>query len=157
MATERKRSKPPSPASTQLEEPTAPKHAKLVLKPPKFITSKAKQEPPPSISALLEAVLQLETGEQVLEQLLALLDSRRLESLLEQQGLLSPEQVSKCVGMVSRLAKTYREDVCLCCVLVHLLEVLGSRMRSSSEGRLPKAFQLFLLSLVDHGGWGRVV
>lgn len=150
---ERKRPKPPSPVLTKQEEPTAPKHAKLVLKPPKFVTSKVKEDVPPSISTLLEDIVQLETAEEVLEHLLELLDSHKLESLLERQSTLSPDQVSKCIGAVGKLAKMYRGDVCVCCVLVHVVEVLGMKLKSTSEGHLPKNFQLFVLSLVDHGEW----
>lgn len=152
---DRKRPRLPSPVNTlQQEEPKPPKHAKLVLKPPKFITSKLRQEdtvPTTTTSSLLEDILQLETAEQVLEQLLVLLDSCKLELLLEQQGALSPDQVTRCVGNIGKLAKTYREDVSVCCVLVHVVEVFGSKLKSSSEGLLPRNFQLFVLSLVDHG------
>ena len=148
---ERKRPKPPSPVNTQQEEPTPPKHAKLVLKPPKFITSKLKDAPQANINSLLEDILQLETAEDVLEQLLGLLDSCKLELLLEQQGLLNSEEVAKCIGTVGKLAKLYRGDVCVCCVLVHVVEVCSMKLRSSSEGYLPKSLQLFVLSLIDHG------
>lgn len=150
---ERKRPKPPSPIITKQDEPTVPKHAKLVLKPPKFITSKLKDDVLPTISTLLEDIMQLETAEEVLEHLLELLDSCKLEFLLEIQGALSPDQVGKCIGTIGKLAKKHREDVCVCCVLVHVVEVFGMKLKSTSEGHLPKNFQLFVLSLVDHGEW----
>lgn len=149
---ERKRQKP-SPSADTLQEAPATKHAKLVLKPPKFLTAKAKETEPEAVSSLLERVCELETAEDVLEHLLGLLDSHALDFLMEQQwkGAWSQEEVGRCIGNIGKLAKTYREDVCVCCVLVHVVEMLGVKLSGESEGLLPKNFQLFALSLLDHG------
>lgn len=150
---DRKRPRPPAPAGTLQEAPPAAKHAKLVLKPPKFITSKLKEPEPQAVSALLESVNDLETAEDVLERLLGLLGSHALQSLLERQrqGVWSQEEVGKCIGSIGKLAKTYRGDVCVCCVLVHVVEMLGVALSGDAEGLLPKNFQVFALSLLDHG------
>lgn len=148
---EKKRRKPPAPVDTLQEGPTVAKQAKLVLKPPKFITEKQKQNDPQTISSVLEAVMELETAEDVLEHLLGLLDSYKLQVLLEQQQNWPQEEVGRCIASIGKLAKTYREDVCVCRILVCVVELFGMRLRSSSKGVLPKNFQLFVLSLVDHG------
>lgn len=147
-----KRQKVPTSVETIQEGPTVTKHPKLVLKPPKFITDRQKQDDLPTVSSILEDTLQLETAEDVVERLLRLLDSHKLESVLEQQGTWSPEEMGKCIGNIGKLAKTYRGDVSVCCVLVHVVEIFGMKLKSSSDGDcLPKNFQLFVLSLVDHG------
>lgn len=151
---ERKRQKPPVTAETTLEGPqVTAKHAKLVLKPPKFITAKQKRSDDlENFASVLEATLQLETAEDVLQRLLDLLNSHKLSILLEQQEEWSGEEVGRCIGSIGKLAKTYRNDVSTCCVLVNVVELFGARLRSSNaEGLLPKSFQLFALSLVDHG------
>ncbi len=151
---EKKRQRPSAPTDILQEVPAVTKYAKLVLKPPKFITSKQKEEPK-TVSSLLEHVTELETAEDVLEHLLGLLDSHALEFLMEQQrqGVWSQEEVGRCVGSIGKLAKMHRGDVCVCCVLVHVVEMLGVRLSGDSEGLLPKNFQLFALSLLDHGTW----
>lgn len=152
MEMERKRQKPPVTAGTLQEGPeVTAKHAKLVLKPPKFITAKQKRGDLETFSSVLDAALQLETAGDVLQRLLDLLNSHKLGSLLEQQEVWPAEEVGKCIGTIGKLAKTYREDVCVCCVLVHIVEMFGAALRSSYDGVLPKSFQLFALSLVDHG------
>jgi hypothetical protein len=151
---ERKRQKPPVASDTVVEglQVTA-KHAKLVLKPPKFITSKQKthgdQE---DFNSVLEATLQLETAEDVLQRLMELLNSRKLATLLERQEVWSGEEIGRCISSLGKLAKTYREDVSMCCVLVQVVELFGARLRGGSlDGLLPRNFQIFALSLVDHG------
>lgn len=150
---ERKHPEPPSTASTLQEEPeVTAKRAKLVLKPPKFLTAKQKGVERESFSSLLEAALQLETAEDVLQRLLELLNAHKLGTLLEQQEVWSSEEVGRCIGSIAKLAKTYREDVNVCCLLVHVVEMFGVRLSCcSSDGLLPKNFQLFALSLADHG------
>lgn len=151
---ERKRQKPPVAADTVLEGPqVTTKHAKLVLKPPKFITAKLKRgSDQDNFSSLLEATLQLETAEDVLQRLLDLLNSHKLATLLEQQEAWSGEEVARCIASIGKLAKMYRDNVSTCCVLVHIVELFGAKLRSSSsDSLLPKNFQLFALSLVDHG------
>ena len=150
---ERKRQRSSAPADTLQEAAASTKHAKLVLKPPKFLTSKPKESEPQTVSSLLEQVSELETAEDVLEHLLGLLDSHALEFLMEQQrqGVWSQEEVGRCIGSIGKLAKLYRGDVCVCCVLVHVVEMLGVKLSGESEGLLPKNFQLFALSLLDHG------
>ena len=151
---ERKRQKPLVAAETALEGPkVTAKHAKLVLKPPKFITDKQKPSGDlENFSSVLDASLQLETAEDVLQRILELLNSQKLSTLLSQQEVWSGEEVGRCVGTIGKLAKTYRSDINVCCVLVNVVELFGARLRSSNaEGLLPKSFQLFALSLIDHG------
>lgn len=149
-AMERKRPEYPIPAGTVQEGPPV-KHAKLVLKPPKFLTAAKPQHQGEALSSLLEGALELETSEDVLGRLLELLNSHKLETLLEEQESWPPEEVGKCIGCLGKLAKTYREQVSVCCVLVHIVELLGTRLGACSDGLLPKNYQLFALSLVDHG------
>lgn len=151
---ERKGPKPPFTADTLQEGSEAgPKRAKLVLKPPKFLTAKQKKQAErESFSSLLEAAQQLETAEDVLQRFLELLSAHKLDALLEQQQVWSAEEVVRCIANIGKLAKTYREDMNICCLLVHIVEMFGVRVRcTSSDGILPKNFQLFALSLVDHG------
>ena len=149
---ERKRQKPTSSIETVQEGGTVPKQQKLVLKPPSFIT--AKQRPhyeSQTISSILESVLELETSEFVLEHLLQLIESHRLDMILEWRGTWSTEEVSMCISTLGKLAKTHREDIAVCCVLVHVVEILAAKLKSESEGVLPKILQTFALTLLDHG------
>lgn len=149
---ERKRSEPPVTVDTLQEgPPITAKHAKLVLKPPKFITAKQRQDDGETFCSLLEATLQLETAEDVLQRLLDVLNSHKLATLLDQQETWPAEEVARCIGSIGKLAKMHREDVCVCCVLVYIVEMFGVRLRSSSSGVMSKSFHLFALSLVDHG------
>lgn len=151
---ERKRQKPPVATDTALEgSQVTTKHAKLVLKPPKFITAKLKRGSNlENFDSVLEATLQLETAEDVLQRLLDLLNSRKLAALLEKQEAWSGEEVARCIASIGKLAKMHRDNVSMCCVLVHIVELFGARLRSgSSDSLLPKNFQLFALSLIDHG------
>jgi len=149
---DRKRQKAPDPVETLQERPIVAKQAKLVLKPPKFITERQKQEEPVSASSVLDDTLQLENAEVVVDHLLELLNSHKLEHVLKGQVKWTPEEVSRCIGSIGKLAKMYRQDVSLCCVLVHVVEKFGLVLRDNSdEDLLPKNFQLFVLSLADHG------
>ena len=117
-----------------------------------FIT--AKQRPhyeSQTISSILESVLELETSEFVLEHLLQLIESHRLDMILEWRGTWSTEEVSMCISTLGKLAKTHREDIAVCCVLVHVVEILAAKLKSESEGVLPKILQTFALTLLDHG------
>lgn len=150
MELERKRAEHPISTDTAQEGPPV-KHAKLVLKPPKFLTATKPQHQGETLSSLLESTLELETSEDVLNHLLELLNSHKLETLLEEQEGWSPEEVGKCIACLGKLAKTFREQVSVCCVLVHMVELFGTRLGACSDGLLPKNYQLFALSLVDHG------
>lgn len=150
---ERKRVEPSTSADTVQEGPgVTSKRAKLVLKPPKFLTAKQKQVERESFSSLLDGTLQLESAEDVLQRLLELLNARKLGTVLEQQEVWSSEEVGRCIASIGKLAKSYREDINVCCLLVHIVEMFGASLRcSSSDELLPKNFQLFVLSLLDHG------
>ncbi len=146
--------KAPVPVDTLQEgAQVATKRAKLVLKPPKFITSQRKPScDRETFCSALEATLKLETAEDVLQRLLELLNAHKLESLLEQRGgAWSTEEVGLCIASIGKLAKNYREDVCVCCMLVHIVEMFGMRLTNSSECNLQKNFHPFVLTLVDHG------
>lgn len=145
-----KRQRQPTTVETLQESGATTKHPKLVLKPPKFITARQTQHEAENISTILENVLELETAELVLEYMLELIDTCKLETVVGQQSVWSSEEVAKCISVVGKIAKAYRSDTAICCVLVHVLEILAAKLRSSSEGVLPKNLQLFALSLVDH-------
>ncbi len=152
---ETKRPRSPTLVETLQEGAPPTKQSKLVLKPPKFITDKKQKLPPaPTVSSTLESVLEYETAEQILESLISLIDSNKLQILLAGRRKWPSEEGSKCLSVVGRLAKAHRGDIAICCVLVRVLEVLALEMEGESEGIVPKNFQMFVLSLVDHGEEG---
>ncbi len=144
---ERKHPRSPSETLEQLEP--APKHPKLILKPPEFLVAKQKpSDLPKDVSQHLEAMLKLETPEEVTEQLLKLIE-------IGKEGkpwtAITAEEISKCLSALGKMVKCHRKDISHCCVLVHVLEVLLEHWYDKQAGVLPKNVQTFILSLLDHG------
>ena len=159
---ERKRQRPAASAdSLQQEGPLvdgrSTKHPKLILKPPKFLTAKQrKHESRQELSSLLENMLDLESAAEVVEHLLRLMDTCRIEGKEDGKEMRSTEEIAKCLSALTKLAKTHREDISVYCVLVHALEMLVVHWRVQLRACLPKNLQSFVLSLMDHGepgGW----
>lgn len=166
---DRKRQRPAASAENlqqqQLEEPPvearSTKYPKLILKPPKFLTAKQRRhEPRQEFSSLLEDMLDLETGEEVVEHLLRLMDTCRVQGTEDRvqgggedssEGMNFTEEISKCLSALVKLAKSHRENISVCCVLVHALELLVVHWKVRLGGSLPKNVQTFVLSLLDHG------
>ena len=124
---------------------------KLILKPPKFLTSN--DEPQQDLDSLLEKMLDLDTAVEVLEHLLRLMDTHKVERRenSNREEMVSTEVISKSLSALGKLAKSYREEISLCCVLVHTLEMLATHWREVLGGSIPKNLQSFVLSLLDHG------
>jgi len=148
------RKRPRSPSSEIiLQQPSesTSKHPKLTLKPPDFLTAKRKQhETRKELSQHLESVLSLETPEEVTEQLLKLIELYKGEVETNTNTEVG-EEISKCLSALGKLAKSHKDVISVCCVLVHGLEVFVDHWRARTVGSLPKNVQSFILSLLDHG------
>ena len=151
---ERKRPRPSSTSETevqQLQDPAA-KHPKLILKPPDFLTTRQRQhEASREISHYVEAMLSLETAEEVSEHFLRLIEICKEGENEVNWTAVTSEEISKCLSALGKLAKCHRDVVSLCCVLMHAVEVFVAHWISSLGGSLPKNVQTFVLSLLDHG------
>lgn len=96
-------------------------------------------------------MLELETAEEVTEHLLRLMDTCGLEQREHKEGTMSTEEIGRCLPVLGKLAKSHRDNISVCCVLVHALEVLVVHWSDMLGGSLPKNVQSFVLSLLDHG------
>ena len=119
--------------STVVEE-GEPKSLKLVLKVPKQAGLKK-----PTPASLLEDCVQLETADEVLDQLLQISESH-LQMLAE--------TCDNSVDILQRMWEKWRTDVPVCSLLVHHLAQLAVAAR-----QLPMCVQEFALSLMEHGTW----
>ena len=120
--------------STVVEEEGEPKSLKLVLKVPKQAELKK-----PRPTSLLEDCVQLETADEVLDQLLQISESH-LQMLAE--------TLDESVDIFQRMWKMWQSDVPICSVLVRHLAQLAVAAR-----QLPVCVQEFALSLIEHGKW----
>ena len=128
---------------------SAPKQAKLVLKPPKFITEAAAKKPIPvqSFSSLLEGVLELETAEEALEQLLKI--NEQSEPVLSRAG---EKDVSSSLKIIGKLWKKLESSVAVCSVLVRTLVLVTRRVNEiTGDTGLHGNVQSLCLSMADHG------
>ena len=127
---------------------SAQKHAKLVLKPPKFITeAKAKKPHIQSFSSLLDAVLELETQDEVLEQLLQI--NEQNEAVLSRAG---EADMTSSVKAIGKLWKKHESSVPVCSVLVRTLVLVARRGKEfAHETGLHGSVQTLSLSMAEHG------
>ena len=140
--------------STSVELPvpgpstSGPKQAKLVLKPPKFITEAAAKKPTlQSFSSLLEGVLELETAEEALEQLLKI--NEQSEPILSRAG---EKDVLSSLKIIGKLWKKLESSVAVCSVLVRTLVLVARRVNESTgDTGLHGNVQSLCLSMADHG------
>ena len=141
---ERKRpaSQSAQPSVTDASQSTTQKRAKLTLKPPHFLTaSKTKQSQ--SFDSFLEHLLELETSEEVLEQMLWFIDV----CIAAGPQPTVVNSIDECVGTLGKLWKDYNEDLPVCDVLIHLFV----RLVNAVDGILSENVEEFALSLVKHG------
>ena len=124
------------------------KQAKLVLKPPKFITeAKAKKPTVQSFSTLLETVLELETHDEALEQLLQM--NEQSETVLNRAG---EADMTSSVKVIGKLWKKLESSVPVCTVLVRTLVLVARRVKEFAyEVGLHGSIQTLGLSMADHG------
>ena len=125
------------------------KRAKLVLKPPKFITEAKKATKPQvqSFSSLLEGVLELETPDEALEQLLKV--NEQSEPVL---GRVEESDMMSSFKVIGKLWTKLESNVQVCCVLVRTLVLVARRAREySRETSLHEKLQMLSLSMVEHG------
>ena len=122
------------------------KQAKLVLKPPKFITeAKAKKPKVQSFSSLLEGLLELETADDVLEQLLQV-NNERSESVLGRAG---EEDMTSSLKLIGKLWNKLESSVTVCSVLVRTLVLVARKAKEYTN--LHGSMQTLALSMVEHG------
>ena len=142
-------------ASTAVEvtgaEPSSgvQKQAKLVLKPPKFITEAQKAKKPQfqSFTSLLEGFLDLETPDEVLEQLLKI--NEQSEPILSRSG---ETDMMSSLKMIEKLWKKLESSVQVCSVLVRTLVLVARRVKESTkETSLHGLVQTLSLTMVEHG------
>lgn len=129
--------------------PGAQKQAKLVLKPPKFITEAKAKKPTaqPSFSSLLEAVLELETHDEALEQLLQI--NKQNDAVLSRA---EEADMTSSVKVISRLWKKLESSIPVCTVLVRTLVLVARRVREFAyEVGLHGSIQTLGLSMAEHG------
>ena len=129
--------------------PSAQKQAKLVLKPPKFITEAKVKKPTvqPSFSSLLEVVLELETHDEALEQLLQI--NKQNEAVLSRAG---ETDMTSSVKVIGRLWKKLESSVPVCTVLVRTLVLVARRVKEFAyEVGLHGSIQTLGLSMAEHG------
>ena len=127
----------------------AQKQAKLVLKPPKFITEAKAKKPSTvqSFSSLLEAVLELETQDEALEQLLKI--NEQNEAVVSRAG---ETDMTSSVKVISKLWKKLEPSVPVCTVLVRTLVLVARRVKEFPyEAGLHGSVQTLGLSMADHG------
>lgn len=131
---------------------SAQKQAKLVLKPPQFITeAKAKKLIVQSFSSLLEAVLELETQDEALEQLLQI--NERNEAVLNRA---EEADMTSSVKVIGKLWKKLESSVPVCSVLVRTLVLIARRVKEfPRETGLHGSVQTLGLSMAEHGELGR--
>ena len=132
--------------------PGAQKQAKLVLKPPKFITeAKAKKPTVQSFSSLLETVLELETQDEALEQLLQI--NKQNEAVLSRAG---EADMTSSVKVIGKLWKKLESSVPVCTVLVRTLVLVTRRVKEFTyEAGLHGSVQALGLSMAEHGEFSR--
>ena len=125
------------------------KQTKLVLKPPKFITeAKVKKPKLQAFSSLLEGALQLETAEEVLEQLLQV--NGQSEPVLSRAG---EADMTSSIKLIGKLWKKFESSVSVCCVLVRTLVLVTRRAKGfTKEAGLHGNVQTLSLSMIEHGG-----
>jgi hypothetical protein len=129
--------------------PGAQKQAKLVLKPPKFITEAKAKKPAvqASFSSLLEAVLELETHDDALEQLLQI--NKQNEAVLSRAG---EADMTSSVKIIGKLWKKLESSVPVCSVLVRTLVLVARRVKEFAyEMGLHGSIQTLGLSMAEHG------
>ena len=126
----------------------APKQAKLVLKPPKFITeAKAKKPTTQSFCSLLETVLELETKDEALEQLLQI--NEQNEAVLNRAG---EADMTSSVKAIGKLWKKLESSALVCSVLVRTLVLVARRVKElANEAGLHGSVQTLGLSMAEHG------
>ena len=129
--------------------PDTQKQAKLVLKPPKFITEAQKPEKPQfqRFSSLLEGVLELETPDEALEQLLKINEqSAPVLGRVEESDMMSSFKV------IGKLWTKLESNVQVCSVLVRTLILVARRAKEyARETSLHEKVQTLSLSMMEHG------
>ena len=124
------------------------KQAKLVLKPPKFITEPRSKKPHlQSFTSLLEGVLELETSDEVLEQLLQI--NGRSDSVLSRAG---EADMTSSLKVIGKLWKKQESSILVCSVLVRTLVLVARRVKEcATETGLHGNVQSLSLSMAEHG------
>ena len=130
-----------------------PKHSKLVLKPPKFITAPHRTRKQlhiiKTLASQLDSVLELETHEEVLEQLLTICNL--FLPTLEQ---LTKEDVVKSLVVLERLWDAHSEsedNVAVCSVLIQVVGLLAMKVDNKDELSLSKRVQTLAIKMAEHG------
>lgn len=118
------------------------KKPKLTLKPPNFITA-AKTKPSYYFDSFLEHVLELETSEEVLEQLLWFNDVR----VAAGPQATTVKSAEECVSALKKLWRDYSEDSPVCNVLIRLFAILVN----VADEKVSESMEEFALSTVKHG------
>lgn len=128
--------------------PGSQKQTKLVLKPPKFITeAKAKKPSLQSFTSLLEGVLELETADEALEQLLQI--NEQSDPVLSRAG---EKDISSSLKIVSKLWKKMETSAAVCTVLVRTLVLIARRVNEcTNDAGVHGNVQSLSLSMADHG------
>ena len=159
METRKRAASERAPTSSEVSEaePSSgtQKRAKLVLKPPKFITEAKKAAKPQlqSFSSLLEGVLELETPDEALEQLLKI--NEQSEPVL---GRVEELDMISSLKMIGKLWTKLESNVQVCSVLVRTLVLVARRAREyTRETSVHEKVQMLSLSMMEHGEFFKIL
>ncbi len=120
------------------------KKPKLTLKPPSFITDSQAKKAIKSFDAFLESLLELETPELKIIQILWFVDAVTQATRTQTRAVVN--NVDKCVAVLGKQYVGHRS------VLSNvLLDVFGLLVSALEDGLLPQSVVEFALSSVEHG------
>ncbi len=134
----------PSKAETSQTE-AQKKKPKLTLKPPSFITDSQAKKAIKSFDAFLESLLELETPELKLIQILWFVDA--LTHATRTQTTAVVNDADKCVAVLEKQYNMGHGSV----LSNVLLDVFGLLVSALDDGLLPQSVVEFALSSVKHG------